>query len=100
MSALTPSSMSPLNPSLESAVIAQDDVQLQASFPLRTEWLTADSLRFFVKRAIDLSRSVGGSDAADARDARDRTCSFVLIQMALSCFASCGEVVADDCSGY
>lgn len=60
MSALTPSSMSPLNPSLESAVIAQDDVQLQASFPLRTEWLTADSLRFFVKRAIDLSGALVG----------------------------------------
>jgi lipopolysaccharide/colanic/teichoic acid biosynthesis glycosyltransferase len=60
MSALTPSSMSPLNPSLESAVIAQDDVQLQASFPLRTEWLTADSLRSFVKRAIDLSGALVG----------------------------------------
>jgi lipopolysaccharide/colanic/teichoic acid biosynthesis glycosyltransferase len=60
MSALTPSSMSPLNPSLESAVIAQDEVQLQASFPLRTEWLTTDSLRFAVKRAIDLTGALVG----------------------------------------
>ena len=60
MSALTPSSMPPMNPSLESAVIAQDDVRLQGSFPLQTEWLTADSLRFFVKRAIDLTGALVG----------------------------------------
>ena len=41
MSALTPSSMPPMNPSLESAVIAQDDVRLRGSFPLQTEWLSA-----------------------------------------------------------
>jgi lipopolysaccharide/colanic/teichoic acid biosynthesis glycosyltransferase len=60
MSALTPSSMSPLNPSLESAVLAQDEVHLQAVFPLRTEWLTADGLRIFIKRAIDLTGSLVG----------------------------------------
>ncbi len=60
MNALTPATKSALNPSLESAVIAQDEVHLQSAFPLRTEWLTADSLRLFVKRAIDLSGALVG----------------------------------------
>jgi lipopolysaccharide/colanic/teichoic acid biosynthesis glycosyltransferase len=60
MSALTPSSMPPMNPSLESAVIAHDDVRRQRSFPLQTEWLTADSLRSFVKRAMDLTGALVG----------------------------------------
>jgi lipopolysaccharide/colanic/teichoic acid biosynthesis glycosyltransferase len=60
MSSLTPSSRSHLNSSLESAVIAQDEVKLHASFPIETEWLTADSLRFFVKRAIDWTGALVG----------------------------------------
>jgi lipopolysaccharide/colanic/teichoic acid biosynthesis glycosyltransferase len=61
MSALTPSSMSPLNPTpFESAAIAQDEVQLQPSRPLQTEWLIADGPRFLVKRAFDVAGAFGG----------------------------------------
>jgi exopolysaccharide biosynthesis polyprenyl glycosylphosphotransferase len=55
MSSSTPSSLSPLNPaSLESATIAENEVNLH-SLPLRTEdWISAEGLRFFVKRSVDL----------------------------------------------
>jgi lipopolysaccharide/colanic/teichoic acid biosynthesis glycosyltransferase len=56
MSARTPSTIASLNPtSFDSAAIAQDEVQLQASLPLRTEWVTVGSLQFLIKRAVDLA---------------------------------------------
>jgi lipopolysaccharide/colanic/teichoic acid biosynthesis glycosyltransferase len=61
MSALTPSSISPLNPTpCDSAVIAQDDMQLQVPLPLPTDWPTADSLRSSVKRTVDVVGALVG----------------------------------------
>ena len=55
MSSLTPSSFSPLNSaSLDSAAISENEAHLQP-LPLRTEeWISAEDLRFFVKRSVDL----------------------------------------------
>jgi lipopolysaccharide/colanic/teichoic acid biosynthesis glycosyltransferase len=61
MSTLTPSSIPPLNPaSLDSAAISQEEAQPQSVLPLQSEWLASHSLRFRVKRAVDLAgASVG-----------------------------------------
>jgi lipopolysaccharide/colanic/teichoic acid biosynthesis glycosyltransferase len=59
MSALTPSSATPLNSTpFDGETTTSDGVGLQAPFTLQTEWLGVDSLRMVVKRAIDLT---GGS---------------------------------------
>jgi hypothetical protein len=55
MSVLIRSSLPLLNPvPCGNIAIVLDEGPLPLSFPLRTEWLTADGLRSFVKRAIDL----------------------------------------------
>jgi lipopolysaccharide/colanic/teichoic acid biosynthesis glycosyltransferase len=55
MSTLTPSSVSPLNPpTFDNATLIRDEVQLQAPLSLRAEWLTGSSLRFPIKRCVDL----------------------------------------------
>jgi lipopolysaccharide/colanic/teichoic acid biosynthesis glycosyltransferase len=61
MSALTPSSLPILNSTtFDSASIAQDEVQLQSTIPVQTDWLTVDGLRLVVKRAVDVfGASVG-----------------------------------------
>jgi lipopolysaccharide/colanic/teichoic acid biosynthesis glycosyltransferase len=56
MSTLIPSSMSPLNSAtFDSAAITQDGGPVPSSLPLVTERLAKGSLRFLVKRAIDLT---------------------------------------------
>jgi lipopolysaccharide/colanic/teichoic acid biosynthesis glycosyltransferase len=69
MNSLVPSSVSPLSPAtFDGSAMTQDEMQLQSSLLLRTEWL-ADakplvfpgmSLRFLVKRALDLTGAVVG----------------------------------------
>jgi lipopolysaccharide/colanic/teichoic acid biosynthesis glycosyltransferase len=61
MSAFTPSSLPILNSTtFDSASIAQDETQLQSTIPVQTDWLTLDSLRLVVKRAVDIvGASVG-----------------------------------------
>jgi lipopolysaccharide/colanic/teichoic acid biosynthesis glycosyltransferase len=55
MSTLTPSSTRPLNPAkFESAVISQDEAQLQVALPWQTDSLTLEGLRFLIKRAMDV----------------------------------------------
>jgi len=61
MSALVPTSMAPLNPTpFDRGAISPDEVQLQASLPLQTDWLTADNLRFLVKRSVDVAGALVG----------------------------------------
>jgi lipopolysaccharide/colanic/teichoic acid biosynthesis glycosyltransferase len=61
MNTLIPSTMPPLNSAtLDSAAITQDGVPVPSAIPLVDERLTKGSLRFLVKRAIDLvGASVG-----------------------------------------
>jgi lipopolysaccharide/colanic/teichoic acid biosynthesis glycosyltransferase len=61
MSTLTPPSMPPLNPArLDGVSITQDEAQPHSTLPLQAAWLTSQSLRFRVKRAVDLAgASVG-----------------------------------------
>jgi lipopolysaccharide/colanic/teichoic acid biosynthesis glycosyltransferase len=53
--------MSPLNPAtFDSAAITHDEAPLQGSLPLRTEWLTGDSLRLLIKRSVDRTGALVG----------------------------------------
>jgi exopolysaccharide biosynthesis polyprenyl glycosylphosphotransferase len=61
MSARTPSSMPPLTPTqFDSSAIAQDEVHPRTSISLRTDWLTADGLRFSLKRIVDVTGALVG----------------------------------------
>ena len=66
MSPLTPSSMPPLNPAkLESAAIGQDEIYLhlyeaEGVLPWKTEALTRESLRFRIKRVMDVAGAIIG----------------------------------------
>jgi lipopolysaccharide/colanic/teichoic acid biosynthesis glycosyltransferase len=61
MSTLTPSSTSSLNSAtFDNAAMTQDEVRLQASLPLRNERLAGDSLRFVLKRSVDLAGALVG----------------------------------------
>ena len=61
MSTLMPSSMPPMNSaSFDSTAITQDGVPVPASLPLGTERLAKGSLRFLIKRAIDLTGAFVG----------------------------------------
>lgn len=56
MSALTPSSTTPLNSTpFDGAPAVSDEVGLEAPFALQTEWLRVDSLRMAVKRTVDVT---------------------------------------------
>ena len=55
MSALKPSSLPILNSTtFDSASIAQDEPQLQSTIAVQTDWVTLESLRLVVKRAVDI----------------------------------------------
>jgi lipopolysaccharide/colanic/teichoic acid biosynthesis glycosyltransferase len=59
MSLMQPSTIPPLNSTpYDSATIAQEE--LRAPLSLRTEWLSTDSLRYVVKRAIDWAGAAVG----------------------------------------
>jgi lipopolysaccharide/colanic/teichoic acid biosynthesis glycosyltransferase len=61
MSTLTPSSTSTLDrATFDNAAMAQDDVRLHPSLPMRTEWLSDYSPRFLIKRFVDLAGALVG----------------------------------------
>jgi lipopolysaccharide/colanic/teichoic acid biosynthesis glycosyltransferase len=61
MSALMPSSTTPLNSaSFETVAIGHDEARSQSPVGLQSEWITADRLRFMVKRAVDLAGALAG----------------------------------------
>jgi lipopolysaccharide/colanic/teichoic acid biosynthesis glycosyltransferase len=56
-----PSSTTPLNSApFETMTISHDEVRLESLLGLQSEWITADRLRFRVKRAVDLTGALVG----------------------------------------
>jgi lipopolysaccharide/colanic/teichoic acid biosynthesis glycosyltransferase len=56
-----PSSTTPLNSApFETMAISHDEVRLDSHLGLQSEWISADRLRFMVKRTVDLTGSLIG----------------------------------------
>ena len=61
MNSLSSSSPTSLVPeTYEPAMINQDELRLQTSLPLRSNWLTLESFQFAVKRSIDIAGALTG----------------------------------------